>query len=110
MTIRRGNDESQVVELVDRLFDRLRDDIAEDRDKLTDIENRLANRSAHSFHKTAFSALRHRADGMRSFAVAFVTDGRKDGESAGRGTGVPVWYNPNTDQWLRFSDNEAVTV
>lgn len=42
------------------------------------------------------------------FTVAFATDGRKSGETAGNGTGTPVWFNTNTNEWLTFYDNSVV--
>lgn len=42
--------------------------------------------------------------------MLFITNGRKTGEGAGLGTGVPCYYNSTTDQWLRLSDDTAVTV
>jgi len=48
------------------------------------------------------------AQGMTGYAVAFITDGRKQGEGAGNGTGVPSYYDPDTDSWLKFSTDTAV--
>lgn len=50
------------------------------------------------------------ADGMSTYACRFISNGRKGGEGAGLGTGLPCYYNPATDQWLTFHDNTAVTV
>lgn len=48
------------------------------------------------------------ADGMTGYAVAFITDGRKQGESAGLGTGIPAYFDYDTDTWLKFSTDTAV--
>lgn len=40
--------------------------------------------------------------------MAFVSDGRKSGEGAGLGTGVPAYYDATAGDWLNFFDN-AVT-
>lgn len=40
--------------------------------------------------------------------VAFATNGRKSGEGVGAGTGVPVYWNSATNQWLLFEDNSVV--
>lgn len=48
-------------------------------------------------------------DGISSITVAWCTDGRKSGEGAGAGTGQLVYYNPATDQWLRFRDDSVIT-
>lgn len=50
------------------------------------------------------------ADGASVGDVLFITDGRKGGEGAGLGTGVPAYYNAATNQWYTFSGNAAVTV
>lgn len=47
---------------------------------------------------------------VRAGDVLFITNGRKSGETAGNGTGIPAYYNAVTDSWLRFSDDGAVTV
>jgi len=50
--------------------------------------------------------------GVLSGAQAWVTDGRKAGEGAGLGTGVPVYAGTinGTTTWRRFSDDAAVAV
>lgn len=49
-------------------------------------------------------------DGMTTYACRFISDGRKSGEGAGTGTGVPAFYDPTTDTWLNFSDQSAVLI
>jgi len=48
--------------------------------------------------------------GMSSGDLLFISNGRKTGEGAGAGTGVPAYYNAATDSWLRLSDDSAVLV
>lgn len=48
------------------------------------------------------------ADGMTTYAARFISDGRKSGEGAGLGTGVPAYYDAATDSWLNFRDDAAV--
>ena len=43
-------------------------------------------------------------------ANAWVSDGRKPGEGAGTGTGVPVFWNPATTQWFSYLSGAVVTV
>lgn len=38
--------------------------------------------------------------------TALATNGRKSGETAGNGTGVPVWYDGSN--WLTYYDNSTV--
>ena len=49
------------------------------------------------------------ADGLTAYAVRFISDGRKSGETAGNGTGVPAYYNPATNTWLAFRTDTVVT-
>lgn len=41
-------------------------------------------------------------------AVAFATNGRKAGEGVGAGTGVPVYWNDATNQWLVYRNDSVV--
>lgn len=50
------------------------------------------------------------ADGATSGDLMFITNGRKAGEGAGVGTGVPAYFNPGTNTWKRFEDNADVTI
>lgn len=42
--------------------------------------------------------------------VAFVMNGRKAGEGAGAGTGVPCYYDTTVGDWTTFSGDIAVTI
>ncbi len=42
--------------------------------------------------------------------LAWAADGRKPGEGAGLGTGVFVFWNPDTSQWFSFASTALVTV
>lgn len=44
------------------------------------------------------------------FTLAFVTDGRKTGEPSTGGTGVPAYYDPISNKWLTFSNDQEVTI
>ena len=48
------------------------------------------------------------AESMTAPARVWISDGRKVGEGAGSGTGVPAYFNVATDSWLRMSDDTAV--
>lgn len=41
-------------------------------------------------------------------AMAYATNGRKSGEGAGVGTGVPVWFNAS-NQWFAMWSSALVT-
>lgn len=40
---------------------------------------------------------------------AFATNGRKPPEGPGAGTGVPVFWNPATNQWFSYLSGAVVT-
>lgn len=48
-------------------------------------------------------------DGVSNITIAWCSNGRKSGEGVGAGTGQLVYYNPATDQWLRFRDDSVIT-
>ena len=39
---------------------------------------------------------------------AFASNGRKPGEGAGSGTGVPVFWNPGTSTWFSYCSGSVV--
>jgi hypothetical protein len=49
-------------------------------------------------------------NGTSYITTAFCSNGRKSGEGAGTGTGVPVYWNAATSQWLKFSTDTVVTI
>lgn len=42
-------------------------------------------------------------------ADAWASNGRKPGEGGGAGTGVPVFFNPNTATWFSYLSGVQVT-
>lgn len=62
---------------------------------------------AYSFNDLPTQGL---ADGTSYITLAFVSNGRKAGEGAGLGTGVMVYWDNASLQWLKFSDDTAVTI
>jgi hypothetical protein len=56
--------------------------------------------------KYAFADLPVGFDGR----VAFCTNGRKTGEPATGGTGVPTYYDADTASWLVFYDDSALAI
>ena len=42
-------------------------------------------------------------------AYAYATNGRKPGEGAGAGTGIPVFFNSGTNTWFSYSSALVVT-
>lgn len=64
---------------------------------------------AYQFPLSTLAAAPLAADGLVTYACRFISDGRKTGEGAGLGTGVPAYYDPTTDSWRNFRDDAAVT-
>lgn len=48
--------------------------------------------------------------GLRDGAQAWCSNGRKSGEGAGAGTGVPVYFNLADRTWRNFYDDAEVQV
>ena len=65
-------------------------------------ENRRADGVAFSFPRVYSRDLRYRRDGMRTYSLVFVPDARKPGEDAGRGTGIPLFYDPSRDRYFKM--------
>ncbi len=49
------------------------------------------------------------ASGLRDGARAWASDGRKDGEAADEGTGVPVYYDLAAGTWNSYRTDTEVT-
>lgn len=45
--------------------------------------------------------------GVEDGAMGFATDARKDGEGAGSGTGIPVWFDKTLASWRTFTTGAA---
>ena len=59
--------------------------------------------------QTTVAVLNRRASFFRQGAAAFATNGRKDGEGASAGTGVPVWFNETDRTWRTYTTGAEVT-
>ncbi len=93
------------------IWELLRDDINTLTRRVDKTEKRsgIAN-TTFAFESSTLVNAPLAAQGMTTSAVRWITDGRKGGEGVGVGTGIPAYYNPATDEWLRFSDDTAVLV
>lgn len=49
-------------------------------------------------------------DGTSYITLAWISNGRKSGETAGNGTGILAYYNSSTDSWFGIRSEVAVTV
>lgn len=92
------------------VWDELNKEIQSRKSDTADLQAQERTGEAFSFPKSTLADAPLAADGMTTFAARFITDGRKGGEGAGLGTGCPAYFNPATDEWLRFSDDTAVTI
>lgn len=63
-------------------------------------QHQLMSLQGHSFLVSALPI------GTYAGQQAYASDGRKSGEGAGAGTGVPVWWNGTS--WLTFYNNSVV--
>lgn len=97
-------------DIIDFVWEKLNDEISTRRNETRKINASEKTGEAFSFPISALADAPLAADGMATFACRFISDGRKGGEGAGTGTGVPCYYNPTTNTWLKFSDDTAVTV
>lgn len=95
---------------VDAMFANLSRQVASNRQRIGALENLELAGSAFSMPISTLADAPLAANGLTTYAMRFISNGRKGGEGAGLGTGVPAYYNPATDTWLTFSGNAAVTV
>ena len=65
----------------------------------------LTSLTAEFMQKFAVAKL---PSGQHSGALAFAIDGRRSGESAGNGTGLPCWYDEANTRWSVFRDDSEV--
>lgn len=49
-------------------------------------------------------------DGISYITLAWISNGRKNGEGGGAGTGILAYYNPSTNSWFGVRSEVAVTV
>ncbi len=91
--------------------DALREDVVElrgDMDEVRDLLESVTSFSTENLIKRQLAQLP--TTGLRDGARAWATDGRKEGEGAGTGTGVPAYFNEATSTWKAFSDDADVVV
>lgn len=88
-------------------FNRLKKQL-ENNVTLTQEQKRKTERSmiGWSFNNFLLSEAPLAAQGMTGYAVAFITDGLREGG----GVGVLAFYSFSDNAWLRVSDNAVVTI
>lgn len=96
-------------EVLDFIWSKLNEEVQTRRGETAKLNAIEKAGEAFSFPISTLADAPLAADGMSTYACRFISDGRKGGEGAGLGTGLPCYYNPVTDQWLTFHDNTAVT-
>lgn len=98
--------------MLDYVYDTLSDDIKHQQqavEKATRISERSETAGGMASSTLANAPLAA-AGGMSNGDMLFITNGRKAGEGAGAGTGIPAYYNAATDQWFSFRTDTAVTI
>ena len=84
--------------------------VMDTRRRLIDVEKREISQATRSTLRFTVANL-PTPSATRAGWIAFATDGRKSGEGAGNGTGVPVYCGDNgagTYLWLTYYDNAEV--
>ena len=94
-----------VVEYIDILFARERQNLKDTQSQLRRVSLVASDRTAYQFPSYAYDDL---PSDLIESENAWVTNGRKDGEEAGEGTGVIAFYNPTTNTWLKLSTETEV--
>jgi len=89
------------------MLTRLQRQIDEQRVRLNKAVNTQGKRPAYSFPSLKYDDLRYADNGMHSFNMRWVIDGRKAHEAANEGTGVFAYYDASSDTWRKLND-EAV--
>ncbi len=79
-----------------------------------DVGRLLAESEAQQSFSTEHLISRTKAQlptaGVKNNARAFATDGRKAGEGASSGTGVPVFFDEAAGVWMSYRTDAEVTV
>lgn len=100
-------------DLIDTVWDKLQADIADLKASIANVTNFTEQAQyvdgipAYTFATLPSTGL---ANGSTYLTIAFCSNGRKAGQGAGNGTGVPVYWNAASSQWLKFSDDLPVSV
>lgn len=79
--------------------------VLQDRTIGRDFLKFLQNTDTHTSELYAF-AVAKLPQKPKDGTIAFASDGRKQGEGQGHGTGVPVYFSAG--QWRRYSDDTQV--
>lgn len=94
--------------IIDQVWDELKSDIARLKSDVAALHNTTEQAGysdgipAYAFANLPASGL---GNGTGYITLAWVTNGRKAGESAGNGTGVLAIYNNATSTWKRVGED-----
>lgn len=91
----------QSLDIVEEIFNYLDNKVDPIDERIKQLEELIKNRFEA---KTFTSYLVADLPTPVGFQVAYATNGRKSGEGAGLGTGVPVWYDVNSASWLKYDE------
>jgi|ETNvirnome_6_100_1030635.scaffolds.fasta_scaffold45996_2 hypothetical protein len=91
--------------------DRLRSDINEAQDFIAELRAQDAGEiSLRTEYTIANTKARLPTAGVFNGAEAWCSDGRKVGEGASSGTGVPVYFDESGGVWMSYRTDAEVTV
>lgn len=103
---------SNMVELV---WQELRQELNTLQDKVqanSQVERALVSDSlpAYTLATAPLAATGGLGNGQSYISLAWISNGRRQGEGAGLGTGVLAFHDPTSDTWIRVDTYTAVTV
>lgn len=95
--------------LIEELYKKQKREIEEVKSDVTKL-SKSSEVSSFAYGFVSSTLAEAIASNPSTFQVRFITNGRKSGETAGNGTGVPAYYDSNSSSWLNFYDNGTVIV
>lgn len=99
------------MKIIDTLYRELKADVRNNARRIQQLDN-VADVAgvASTVPTSALGDAPLLADGQRGYALRFISDALKSGESPGAGTGCLAYYDPASDSWLNVRDDTAVSV
>ena len=97
--------------VLEHVYKILKDSVKQSDRRIDTLEqNTETSGSAFQLRELTLSEANTEIPDITGWAYAIITDGRKNGEGAGFGTGCPAYLDQGQTPavWLRFSDDSAV--
>lgn len=92
--------------LLEKLFERNQELINKNTESISKVSEK-SNVSGFTYSFIQSTYAEAVASNPSNYTIRFITNARKSGETAGNGTGLPAYYDPNilTPNWVDFSGN-----